>query len=86
MSGFVVAIDGPAGAGKSSVSKAVARRLGFALVDTGALYRCIGYAALQAGVSAEDEASLGELAQQRRRRSLSARRRRSTVSSSATTR
>ena len=63
MSGFVVAIDGPAGAGKSSVSKAVARRLGFALVDTGALYRCIGYAALQAGVSAEDEASLGELAQ-----------------------
>ena len=62
MSGFVVAIDGPAGAGKSSVSKAVAQRLGFALVDTGALYRCIGYAALQAGVSAEDEASLGELA------------------------
>ena len=63
MSGFVVAIDGPAGAGKSSVSKAVARRLGFALVDTGALYRCIAYAALQAGVSAEDEALLGELAQ-----------------------
>ena len=63
MSGFVVAIDGPAGAGKSSVSKAVAQRLGFALVDTGALYRCIGYAALQAGVSAEDEALLGELAQ-----------------------
>lgn len=63
MSGFVVAIDGPAGAGKSSVSKAVAQRLGFALVDTGALYRCIGYAALQAGVAEVDEHALGELAQ-----------------------
>ncbi len=63
MSGFVVAIDGPAGAGKSSVSKAVAQRLGFALVDTGALYRCIGYAALEAGLSEDDEQALGALAQ-----------------------
>ena len=62
MSGFVVAIDGPAGAGKSSVSKAVAQRLGFAFVDTGALYRCIGYAALEASVAADDEHALGELA------------------------
>ena len=63
LSGFVVAIDGPAGAGKSSVSKAVAQRLGFALVDTGALYRCIGYAALEAGLSEDDEQALGALAQ-----------------------
>ena len=63
LSGFVVAIDGPAGAGKSSVSKAVAQRLGFALVDTGALYRCIGYAALEAGLGEDDEQALGALAQ-----------------------
>ena len=63
LSGFVVAIDGPAGAGKSSVSKAVAQRLGFALVDTGALYRCIGYAALEAGLSEHDDQALGALAQ-----------------------
>ena len=64
MSGFVIAIDGPAGAGKSSVSKAVAQRLGFALVDTGALYRCIGYTAVQAGVSSDDDAALGALARE----------------------
>lgn len=40
----VVAIDGPAGAGKSTVSRSVARRLGYILLDTGALYRCVGLA------------------------------------------
>jgi cytidylate kinase len=43
----VVAIDGPAGAGKSTVARAVARRLGFAYLDTGAMYRCVALAALQ---------------------------------------
>jgi cytidylate kinase len=46
----VVAIDGPAGAGKSTVSRAVARELGYTLLDTGALYRCVGLEAHRLGV------------------------------------
>lgn len=49
-----IAIDGPAGAGKSSVAKAVAAKLGFIYVDTGALYRSIGVNALRNGVSTDD--------------------------------
>jgi cytidylate kinase len=45
---MVVAIDGPAGAGKSTVARAVARELGFAHLDTGAMYRCVGFLALAA--------------------------------------
>jgi CMP/dCMP kinase len=45
----VVAIDGPAGAGKSTVARAVARELGFTYLDTGAMYRCVGLAAARAG-------------------------------------
>lgn len=55
---FIVAIDGPAGAGKSTASKVLARRLGFTLVDTGAIYRCAALAALDAGVEAGDEQRL----------------------------
>ena len=58
-----VAIDGPAGAGKSTVSRLVAERLGFLLLDTGALYRCIALAAKEAGVEWSDEARMGALAQ-----------------------
>jgi cytidylate kinase len=47
---MVVAIDGPAGAGKSSVARAVARALGFTYLDTGAMYRCVGLAASERGV------------------------------------
>ncbi|HEY4279539.1 MAG TPA: (d)CMP kinase [Conexibacter sp.] len=47
---MVVAIDGPAGAGKSSVARAVAQALGFTYLDTGAMYRCIGLAAAEQGV------------------------------------
>jgi len=50
VSGFVVALDGPAGSGKSSVSKAAARRLGFAYLDTGAAYRAVAWHALNRGV------------------------------------
>jgi CMP/dCMP kinase len=46
---MVIAIDGPAGAGKSSVARAVARELGFTYLDTGAMYRCVGLAAAEAG-------------------------------------
>lgn len=60
-----VAIDGPAGAGKSSVAKAVGKQLGLLYVDTGALYRTVGLAALRKGVDpsskAEVEALLKEI-------------------------
>ncbi len=49
-----VAIDGPAGAGKSTISKAVARRLGFVYIDTGAMYRAIGLAAVRGGIDTKD--------------------------------
>jgi len=57
----VITIDGPAGAGKSTTAREVARRLGFRLVDTGALYRALAWAVIQAGVSPEDEAGVGAL-------------------------
>ena len=58
---LIVAIDGPAGAGKSSVSKAVAERLSFSLVDTGAIYRCVALAARRASIAADDDTALGAL-------------------------
>jgi CMP/dCMP kinase len=58
----VIAIDGPAGAGKSTVARKLAERLGFVLVDTGALYRSIALAAQRAGVDWADGPRLGELA------------------------
>ena len=48
---FAVAIDGPAGAGKSSVAKAAAKELGFVYVDTGAIYRTIALYVLRQGVA-----------------------------------
>ena len=57
----VVTIDGPAGAGKSTAAREVARRLGFKLVDTGALYRALAWAVRRAGVSVTDEAAVGAL-------------------------
>lgn len=49
----VIAIDGPAGAGKSTVSKMLSRRLGLRYLDTGAMYRCLAYQALKAGLTIE---------------------------------
>lgn len=60
--GPVVAIDGPTAAGKSTVARGVARRLGFRYVDTGAMYRSVALAALRRGVSLDDHAGLGRLA------------------------
>jgi cytidylate kinase len=54
---MVVAIDGPAGAGKSTVAKAVADALGFTYLDTGAMYRCVALASLREDVPAEELAS-----------------------------
>lgn len=56
-----IAIDGPAGAGKSTMAKAAARALGYVYVDTGAIYRAVGYAALERGVSPEDKAGVETL-------------------------
>lgn len=58
---LIVAIDGPAGAGKSTVSKLLARRLGLSFVDTGALYRTVALSARRQGIGTEDDAGLGAL-------------------------
>jgi CMP/dCMP kinase len=58
----VVAIDGPAGAGKSTVARKLATHLGFAPVDTGALYRAVALAARRSGVDWEDEEGVTEVA------------------------
>jgi cytidylate kinase len=61
---MVIAIDGPAGAGKSSVARAVAEELGFTYLDSGAMYRCVALAALEAGGSLDDGEALGALARE----------------------
>jgi len=59
---MVIAIDGPAGAGKSSVARAVAAALGFTYLDSGAMYRCVALAGLELGVELDEPAAMGELA------------------------
>ncbi|MDH5671733.1 MAG: (d)CMP kinase [Myxococcales bacterium] len=63
-SAVVVAIDGPAGAGKSTVARELARRLGYVLVDSGALYRGVALAARERGVSWDDGDALGAMTRQ----------------------
>ena len=57
-----VAIDGPAGAGKSTVARLLARRLGVAYVDTGAMYRCLALLSLRRGIAPGNAEALAELA------------------------
>jgi cytidylate kinase len=59
---MVIAIDGPAGAGKSTVARGVAEALGFTYLDSGAMYRTVALAALRAGVDLDEGKALGELA------------------------
>ncbi len=59
---MIVTLDGPAGAGKSTAAKALARRLGWRYLDTGAMYRAIAWAALDQRVSLEDESAVADLA------------------------
>jgi CMP/dCMP kinase len=59
---MVIAIDGPAGAGKSTVARAVARALGATYLDSGAMYRCVALSALRQGADLDDGAGLGALA------------------------
>ena len=58
---MIIAIDGPSGTGKSTVAKAVAKRLGFTFFDTGAMYRSLAWQVLQKGISLDDEAGLKQL-------------------------
>lgn len=58
----VIAIDGPAGSGKSTIGRAVAERLGLEYLDTGAMYRSVAYAALARGVDPADAAAVAALA------------------------
>jgi cytidylate kinase len=60
---MVIAIDGPAGAGKSTVARAVAAEIGFTYLDSGAMYRCVALAALEGGVDLDDGEALGALAE-----------------------
>ncbi len=60
----VIAIDGPAGVGKSTTARVLARRLGYTLVDTGALYRGVALAARDRGISWDDEAAISALARE----------------------
>ena len=57
MERFAIAIDGPAGSGKSTAAKETAKRLGMVYVDTGAMYRTVALACMRAGVSVSDEAA-----------------------------
>jgi cytidylate kinase len=60
----VIAIDGPAGSGKSTVAREVARRLGLAYLDTGAMYRAVAYEAIRRGIDPEEVPTVAELARQ----------------------
>jgi len=62
VSARVIAIDGPAGSGKSSVARALAAALGWSFLDTGAMYRAVTVEALHTGVDVHDGAAMGELA------------------------
>ncbi len=61
---MVVAIDGPAGAGKSTVARALAERLGFRYLDTGAMYRALTWLAMQRGLDLGDAEALAQLARE----------------------
>ena len=63
---LTIAIDGPSGAGKGTVARAVAKALGYRHVDSGAMYRAVGWKALQDGLAIDDEAALEALAERSR--------------------
>jgi cytidylate kinase len=63
MKPLVIAIDGPSGAGKGTVARAIASELGYRHVDSGAMYRAVGWKAIRDGVPLEDEAAVAALAE-----------------------
>ena len=60
--GLIIAIDGPAGAGKSTIAREIARRLGYLFINTGAMYRAVAWKALAEGIALEDVEAIGSLA------------------------
>lgn len=62
MTDYIVAIDGPAGSGKSSVSRDVAQKLAWIMLDTGAMYRAITWAVLEAGIDPDDSNGVADIA------------------------
>ena len=62
VNGLVIAIDGPSGSGKSSTARGVARRLGLAYLDTGAMYRAVTWLALHEGIDPGDTDAIAALA------------------------
>lgn len=64
MQNIVIAIDGPSGVGKSTLGKALARRLGYLYIDSGAVYRAVGLKALESGVALEDRPLVARLARE----------------------
>ena len=66
MRNLIIAIDGPSGAGKGTVARAIANELGYRHVDSGAMYRAVGWKALRDGVPLEDEAAVAALAERAR--------------------
>jgi CMP/dCMP kinase len=63
MSRLIIAIDGPSGAGKGTVARAIAAELGYRHIDSGAMYRAVGWKALRDGVPLDDEAAVSQLAE-----------------------
>ena len=64
MKPLTIAIDGPSGAGKGTVARAVAAKLGYLHVDSGAMYRAVGWKAVRDGVALDDETAVARLAEQ----------------------
>ena len=62
MKPLTIAIDGPSGAGKGTVARAIAAKLGYRHVDSGAMYRAVGWKALQEGIPLDDERKVAEMA------------------------
>ena len=60
---MIIAIDGPSGAGKGTVARAVSEKLGYRHIDTGAMYRAVGWKALHDGLALDDEAAMAALAE-----------------------
>ena len=60
---MIVTMDGPAGSGKSTAARQLAKRLSFAFLDTGAMYRAVAYACLEQNLALEDESGIGKLAE-----------------------
>ena len=60
--GLIIAIDGPAGSGKSTSAKLIAKKLGYLYIDTGAMYRAVAFAAIRQGVDPDEEDAVAALA------------------------